>query len=84
MEDIMDIESTVERFLIDEILFGSRTSIAPDESLTSSGILDSLGLLRLVSYVETQFGVTFESHEVVPDHFETIKDIKALVESKRQ
>jgi acyl carrier protein len=80
----MDIERATERFLIDEILFGSRTSIDPDESLVTSGILDSLALLRLVTYLETQFGVTFEDGEVIPNHFETIHAIKTLVESKLQ
>jgi acyl carrier protein len=78
----MDIERTTERFLIDEILFGSRTSIDPDESLVTGGILDSLGLLRLVSFLESQFGITFEDGEVIPNHFETINAIKTLVESK--
>jgi acyl carrier protein len=78
----MDIESAVERFLIDEILFGSRSSIAPDESLTSSGILDSLGLLRLISHLESQYSITLEGDEMVPDNFETLKSIKDLVESK--
>ena len=44
----MDVVHVTERFLIDEILFGSRSSIDPDESLVTSGILDSLALLRLV------------------------------------
>ncbi len=78
----MDIDRTVERFLIDEILFGSRSSIAPDESLVMSGVLDSLALLRLVSFLEAQFGVTFESDEVIPDHFETLTAIKTMMESK--
>lgn len=78
----MDIESAVERFLIDEILFGSRSSIAPDESLTSSGILDSLGLLRLISHLESQYSITLEGDEMIPDNFETLKSIKDLVESK--
>jgi acyl carrier protein len=80
----MDIESAVERFLIDEILFGSRSSISADESLTTSGILDSLGLLRLISYLESQYGITLEGDEMIPDHFETLNSIKALVESKRR
>lgn len=80
----MDIERVIERFLIDEILFGSRTSIDPDESLVTSGILDSLALLRLVTYLESQFGVTFEDGEVIPTHFETINAIKSLVVNKRQ
>jgi acyl carrier protein len=80
----MDIERITERFLIDEILFGSRTNIDPYESLVTSGIVDSLALLRLVTYLEERFGVTFEYDEVIPDNFETIHGIKTLVESKLQ
>ena len=80
----MDVVHVTERFLIDEILFGSRSSIDPDESLVTSGILDSLALLRLVYYLEAQFGVSFDSSEVIPVHFETLNSIQSLVNSKRQ
>ena len=80
----MSVETETERFLIDDLLFGSQTSIDPDESLLTNGILDSLGLLRLVTHLEEQFGVSFEPGEVIPDNFETINAIKTLVERKLQ
>jgi acyl carrier protein len=80
----MNTVSLVERFLLDEFLLGSRARIAPDESLLAAGILDSLGLLRLVAHLEEQFGVTFEDTDVIPENFETLRAIQALVEARRQ
>jgi len=80
----MDIETTVERFIIEELLVGdSRTKIDPDQSLVSSGVIDSLALLRLIAFLEEKFGVVVGDDEVVPENFETINVIKAFVENKR-
>lgn len=80
----MTTETTLERFIIDELLLGyGKSSIAPDEPLVSSRLLDSLSLIRLILFVEEEFGVKIDDHEVVPDNFETIDLITAIVESKR-
>lgn len=81
----MNIEATLERFIIDELMMGNgQTKVDPDQSLVSSGVLDSLALLRLISFIEDQFGVTIEDDEVIPDNFQTINVMKALVEEKLQ
>lgn len=81
----MDLETAIERFIVDEIMLGdSSTKIAPNESLISSGVLDSLALLRLISFLEDQMGVTVDDSEVIPENFETINDIKAFVENKKR
>lgn len=80
----MNIESSVEKFILDELLSGSRTQkIDPDESLVISGILDSLSLLRLISFLEENFNVMVDDDEVVSENFETLNVIKAFVEGKK-
>jgi acyl carrier protein len=80
----MNVENAVERFIVDEILLGdSQTRIEPSQSLIGSGVLDSLALLRLIAFIEEQFGVTVNDDEVIPDNFETINEIKSFVERKR-
>jgi len=79
----MDIKTTVERFIIDELIVGdSQTKLDPDQSLVSSGVIDSLALLRLIAFLEEKFGVVVNDEEVVPENFETLNVIKGLVESK--
>jgi acyl carrier protein len=80
----MDIVNVVEQYIVDEIMVGNQnTKLDPDASLISSGIVDSLALLRLISFLEERFGVTVEDDEVVPDNFETLNVIKELIESKK-
>lgn len=79
----MEIVGTIEKFIVDEIIVGERgTELDPDASLISSGIVDSLALLRLIAFIEEKFGVVIEDEEVVSDNFETLNVMKGLVESK--
>lgn len=81
----MNIGPTIERFIVEEVMMGDgQTKIDPDQSLLDSGILDSLALLRLIGFIEEQFGVTVGDDEVIPDNFETINAMKALLEKKSQ
>jgi acyl carrier protein len=79
----MNIEATIERFIVDELMMGNgQTKIDPDQSLISSGVVDSLALLRLITFIEEQFGVVVEDDEVIPDNFQSINVMKGLVEQK--
>lgn len=78
----MNIESKIEKFILDDLLSGSRkTPIGADESLVSGGILDSLALLRIIAFLEEEFGVTVNDDEVIPENFETINVIKTYIET---
>lgn len=80
----MDTETAIERFIVDEIILGdSSTKIDPDESLISSGVLDSLALLRVIAFIEEQFGITVEDSEVIPENLETVNDIRSFIEKKQ-
>ena len=79
----MDTEAKIERYLLDEILMAdARTNIDPDQSLISSGVLDSVALLRLILFLEEQFGINVGRDEVVPENFETINYMKAFIQKK--
>ncbi|HET9093606.1 MAG TPA: acyl carrier protein [Solirubrobacteraceae bacterium] len=61
-------------------------SLLPIENSTpllDSGILDSLSLLRLVVYLQDQFGVTVGDLDVVPEHFATVDAICDYLRSRR-
>ena len=78
----MDIAATIQRYITDEFLVGKKASIGPDDSLISSGALDSLTLLQLISFVEEEFGVTVQDDEMALENFQTINAIVSLVERK--
>jgi acyl carrier protein len=79
----MEIKSILERYILDEILItDQKKKIDPDESLISSGVIDSLSLLRIIDFVEKKFDVKVEDTEVVPENFESINVMESLIAGK--
>jgi acyl carrier protein len=79
----MDNRTKIEKFIIDELLTGNRAvKIDPDESLIQTGILDSLSLLRMVSFIEEEFGIVVEDDELNLDNLESFNKIINLIERK--
>lgn len=79
----MSISQAIERFIVDEVMLAVRgTRVDPDQSLFESGILDSLALLRLILFIEEQYGVVVEDGEVLPENFQTINHTEAFVRRK--
>ena len=62
---------------------GSWSEVDEDYPLLAKHVIDSLGMLKLVSLIEEEFDVEIDDDDVVPDNWKTIRDIAALVESKR-
>jgi acyl carrier protein len=75
---------TIRQFILTRFLPGETAdNLRDDTPLRSSGILDSLGTLSLISFLEEQFTIELEAHETDIDNFDRIEDIAALVERKQ-
>jgi len=76
----MDFLQNIANFIGAEILPGTPvTKIVSSESLFDDGIIDSLGLQQLVLHLETEYDVLIEEEHLVPENFETVAGISALV-----
>lgn len=79
-----DIKSTIRRHILTEYLPGeSEANLADDTPLRTSGILDSMATLSLVSFLESQFGITIDAHETGIEQFDRLSDIADLVARKQ-
>ena len=77
------ISDTLRTFILSDVwLDGSPDELGNDTPLLERGILDSLGILNLVSFIEDEWGVTVEDEELIPEHFGTISRISQLIETK--
>jgi acyl carrier protein len=77
-------ESAVRDYLLTEVLYDQDLKDLPaDENLIEKGLLDSLAILKMVTFCEEQFGVTIPDAEVLPDNMESVRTIAALVERVR-
>lgn len=75
--------SSIEKFIATQILKQPNRRIAADESLISSGLIDSFSLMDLALYVEDTFGVRIEDTELNANTFDNLNQLAMLIESRR-
>jgi acyl carrier protein len=75
--------SSLAVFIATKILKQPKRSITADESLISSGLIDSFSLMDLALYVEDTFGVRIEDTELNADTFDNLTQLAALIESRK-
>lgn len=63
---------------------GSWSEVDEDYPLLAKHVIDSLGMLKLVSLIEEEFDVEIDDEEVVADHFASVRHIDRLIGSKRE
>jgi acyl carrier protein len=80
----MNTSETIRTFITDEILHGSlATPLGDDDQLVESGIIDSLGVMTLLSFLEEKFSIKIPDQELTPENFATLSTVTALVENQR-
>jgi acyl carrier protein len=77
------VKEEIRQYILSEFLPGETASNVQDDTpLRSSGILDSMATLRLVSFIEQRYGIEVEAHEAGVENFESVGAIAAFVMSK--
>ena len=79
----MDIKAELRQYLADNHLApGEGTDVADHTPLVSYGILDSLAVMQLVTFLEQRFGIEFTPHDLDRRSLESIEQIEGLVRRK--
>ena len=79
----MPLRDDLSRFIAERLLQDRAAVIDPDESLLDRGAIDSVGLLNLITFLETQTGIRVPEEEMIPENFESVVAIEAFVERMR-
>ena len=79
-----EVESEIRRYILEEFLPGEDpNNLTTTTLLISTQVLESLAILKLVAFLEGEFGVTIEAYETSEDYMDTIADMTRLVQSKK-
>jgi acyl carrier protein len=80
----VELATELEAFIVEEVAMGRHlAAIAPDDDLLSGGIIDSLGVTQLVTFLEDRFGIRVSDDELTPANFRTLAAIEAFVFCKQ-
>jgi acyl carrier protein len=78
------VAAVIRGYIAETILFSGKTYPYPDSaSFLDEGIVDSMNVLELVTFVEKQFGIKVDDTDIVPDNFDSVSGIAAYVGKKQ-
>ena len=78
--DRQNTTSKIKTFLAQQ--FPMTRNVSNDEPLLTNGLIDSLGILEVVSFVENEFGVVVSDEELLPENFGSIHSLTNFVHEK--
>jgi len=73
------IEAELQRFIMRQFPVARQRRVALHDSLLELGVVDSLGVLEIVTFIEKDLGVALSDDELTPEHFTSIATIADLV-----
>lgn len=77
------VQAELRRFIVDSFLFGQEgDGLLADTSLMGKGIVDSTGVLELITFLEKRYGVQIADEEIVPANLDSISNIARFLERK--
>ena len=78
-----DVKSQIREFVMEVAQRKGVTAVADDDSITENGVIDSLAIFRLVSFLEDNFQVRVGDDEIINDNFQSINEIERFVLTKQ-
>lgn len=76
-----EVTQTIREYLNEELL-DHEVELADDTPLLKTELIDSMGVLTLVGFIEDEYGITIGADDVSTENFESLSTIASLVESK--
>lgn len=77
-----DVRSKIRGFIVENFLFGNEDGLKDDASFLDEGIIDSTGILEMVSYLEEEFSISVDDEELVPENLDSINNVVAYLTKK--
>ena len=78
----VDVKEKVRAFVLEYAAGKGLTELKDDEPLLTANIIDSLGSLRMISFLEETFPLTIEDTDMVPENFQTLNDVESFIARK--
>jgi acyl carrier protein len=77
------ISEKVRNYIVTTFLFGDSSKVGDETSFLDNSILDSTGMLELISFIEQEFAISIDPSELIPDNLDSIKNVTQFIERKK-
>ncbi len=79
----MGLSEQIKQFIINNFLFGDASRLTEDTSFLDSGIIDSTGILEVITFLEDTFGITVNDDELLPENLDSINNLVRFIKTKK-
>jgi acyl carrier protein len=80
----MDVEREVRDFVVQNFFYGDESvPLKETDSFIERGIVDSTGVLEIVNFLESRYGIAMLDGDLIPDHLDSIQKIARFVRGRR-
>ncbi|HJX63359.1 MAG TPA: acyl carrier protein [Polyangia bacterium] len=83
MNDPSRFRDQVRQFITSNFYVADVASLADDASLLDRGIIDSTGVLELIEFIESTFGIKVEDAEMIPENLDSVARITTFIDRKK-
>jgi len=77
-----DLQHELRSYIVENYLFGQDDGFRDGDSFWELGLMDSTGVLELISYLEEKYAISLESSEIVPENLDSIEKLTRFVSRK--
>ncbi len=85
LAETIGVEEKLTEFVSEAFLSGNHTfHITPETSLLGTRVVDSLGILEIIEFMEREFGITVEESDMVPENLDSIGSMIRFIKAKAE
>jgi acyl carrier protein len=79
----MEIKTQIQNYIAQNILFSDNGfKYDDDDSFLEEGIVDSLGIMELVLFIEETFGLSIADHDLTPENFDSVNKMANYIQNR--
>lgn len=80
-----EIIERIRAYVVQEFLYARPdVVIEPDDPLMAKGVIDSMGVVELLEFIQEEFAVAVEDDEITEENFGTLSAIAGFISAKRE
>lgn len=74
------MKDTLIKYILEEIIADPEEELVADDDLLNSGLIDSLGIMRLIAFIENEFGMKIPPQDMVIENFMSVEAIATYIQ----
>ena len=76
------MKDEIKQFITQQFGIEEHTTLNVEDNLIENGIIDSMGMMRLIRFIEKKYGIEVAFEEMLPENFESVQNISDYITTK--